>query len=81
MYFFFGIATIYKQGTINRQNRLYIFGAKIVNMNCKIIVVGDLNAAVNILGHYEQNHIALLTVPLDISSVVNKHNLLTNTRS
>ena len=41
-------------------------------MNYKIIVVGDLNAAINILKRYEQNHIAPLTVPLDISSVVNK---------
>ena len=50
-------------------------------MNYIIIVVGDLNAAINILKRYEQNHIALLTAPLDVTSVVNKYNLLTNTCS
>ncbi len=48
-------------------------------MNYIIIVVGDLNAAINILKRYEQkNHIALLTAPLDVTSVVNRYNLLTN---
>ena len=51
---------------------------KKTNMNYIIIVVGDLNAAINILKRYEQNHIALLTAPLDTSNVVNKYNLLTN---
>ena len=60
------------------RNRLYIFRAKKTNMNYIIIVVGDLNAAINILKRYEQNHIALLTAPLDTSNVVNKYNLLTN---
>ena len=41
----------------------------------------DLNAAINILKRYEQNHLALLTAPLDVSSVVNKYNLLINTCS
>ena len=50
-------------------------------MNYIIIVVGDLNAAINILKRYEQNHIVLLTAPLDVTSVVNRYNLLTNTCS
>lgn len=50
-------------------------------MNYIIIVVGDLNAAINILKRYEQNHIALLTAPLGTSNVVNRYNLLTNTCS
>ena len=54
---------------------------KITNINYTIIVVGDLNAAINILKRYEQNHIALLTAPLDVTSVVNRYNLLTNTCS
>ena len=54
---------------------------KKTNMNYIIIVVGDLNATINILKRYEQNHIALLTAPLDVPSVVNRYNLLTNTCS
>ena len=50
-------------------------------MNYIIIVVGDLNATINILKRYEQNHIALLTAPLDVPGVVNRYNLLTNTCS
>lgn len=50
-----------------------------VMLNNSIVIDRDLNAAINILKRYEQNHIALLTVPLDVSSVVNKYNLLTNT--
>lgn len=52
-----------------------------VKLNDSIIIDRDLNAAINILKRYEQNHIALLTAPLDVSSVVNKYNLLTNTCS
>ena len=50
-----------------------------VRLNDSIEIDRDLNAAINILKRYEQNHIALLTVPLDVSGVVNKYNLLTNT--
>lgn len=52
-----------------------------VKLNESIEIDRDLNAAINILKRYEQNHLALLTVPLDISNVVNKYNLLTNTQS
>lgn len=52
-----------------------------VRLNNSIEIDRDLNAAINILKRYEQNHLALLTAPLDISSVVNKYNLLTNTCS
>ena len=52
-----------------------------VRLNDSIEISRDLNAAINILKRYEQNHIALLTAPLDVSSVVNKYNLLTNTCS
>lgn len=52
-----------------------------VQLSDSIVIDRDLNAAINILKRYEQNHIALLTVPLDVSSAVNKHNLLTNTCS
>ena len=52
-----------------------------VRLNDSIEIDRDLNAAINILKRYEQNHLALLTAPLDISSVVNKYNLLTNTCS
>ena len=52
-----------------------------VQLSNSIVIDRDLNAAINILKRYEQNHIALLTVPLDVSNVVNKYNLLTNTCS
>ena len=52
-----------------------------VRLSDSIEIDRDLNAAINILKRYEQNHIALLTAPLDVSSVVNRHNLLTNTCS
>lgn len=54
---------------------------RVVHLSDSIVIDRDLNAAINILKRYEQNHIALLTVPLDVSSVVNTYNLLTNTRS
>ena len=53
---------------------------RVVQLSDSIMLDRDLNAAVNILKRYEQNHIALLTAPLDISSVVNRYNLLTNTK-
>ena len=52
-----------------------------VRLNDSIEIDRDLNAAINILKRYEQNHLALLTAPLDVSSVVNKYNLLINTCS
>lgn len=52
-----------------------------VRLSDSIEIDRDLNAAINILKRYEQNHLALLTAPLDVSSVVNKYNLLTNTCS
>ena len=52
-----------------------------VRLNDSIEIDRDLNAAINILRRYEQNHIALLTAPLNVSSVVNKYNLLINTCS
>lgn len=52
-----------------------------VQLSDSIVIDRDLNAAINILKRYEQNHLALLTAPLDVSSVVNKNNLLTNTGS
>ena len=52
-----------------------------VRLNDSIEIDRDLNAAINILKRYEQNHIALLTAPLNVSSVVNRYNLLTNTCS
>lgn len=54
---------------------------RMVRLNDSIVIDRDLNAAINILKRYEQNHLALLTAPLDISSVVNRYNLLTNTCS
>ena len=54
---------------------------RVVHLSDSIEIDRDLNAAINILKRYEQNHLALLTVPLDVSSVVNKYNLLTNTCS
>ena len=52
-----------------------------VRLSDSIEIDRDLNAAINILKRYEKNHLVLLTAPLDVSSVVNKYNLLTNTRS
>jgi len=52
-----------------------------VRLSDSIVIDRDLNAAINILKRYEQNHLALLTAPLDVSSVVNRYNLLTNTCS
>ena len=52
-----------------------------VKLSDSIEIDRDLNAAINILKRYEQNHLALLTAPLDVSSVVNRYNLLTNTSS
>lgn len=52
-----------------------------VMLSDSIEIDRDLNAAINIMKRYEQNHLALLTAPLDVSSVVNKHNLLTDTCS
>jgi len=52
-----------------------------VQISDSIVIDRDLNAAINILKRYEQNHLALLTAPLDVSSVVNKNNLLINTGS
>lgn len=52
-----------------------------VQLSDSIVIDRDLNAAINILKRYEQNHLALLTAPLDVSSVVNRYNLLTNTCS
>ena len=43
-----------------------------------ILLNRDLNAAINILRRYEQNHIASMTTPLDISDVVVRYNLATN---
>ena len=54
---------------------------RVVQLSDSIVIDRDLNAAINILKRYEQNHLALLTVPLDVSNVVNKYNLLTNTSS
>lgn len=54
---------------------------RVVQLSDSIAIDRDLNAAINILKRYEQNHLALLTAPLDVSSVVNKYNLLTNTCS
>lgn len=54
---------------------------RVVQLSDSIVIDRDLNAAINILKRYEQNHIALLTVPLEVTSVVNKYNLLTNTCS
>ena len=54
---------------------------RMVQLSDSIVIDRDLNAAINILKRYEQNHIALLTAPLDVSSVVNKYNLLANTCS
>ena len=54
---------------------------RVVQLSDSIVIDRDLNAAINILKRYEQNHIALLTAPLDVSSVVNRYNLLTNTCS
>ena len=51
---------------------------RVVQLSDSIAIDRDLNAAINILKRYEQNHIALLTAPLDTSNVVNKYNLLTN---
>lgn len=54
---------------------------RVVQLSDSIVIDRDLNAAINILKRYEQNHLALLTAPLDVSNVVNKYNLLTNTCS
>ena len=54
---------------------------RVVQLSDSIVIDRDLNAAINILKRYEQNHIALLTAPLEVTSVVNKYNLLTNTCS
>lgn len=52
-----------------------------VRLNEFIEIDRDLNASINIMKRYEQNHLALLTAPLDVSSVVNRYNLLANTCS
>lgn len=54
---------------------------RVVKLSDSIEIDRDLNASINILKRYEQNHLALLTVPLDVSNVVNRYNLLTNTRT
>ena len=54
---------------------------RVIHLSDSIVIDRDLNAAINILKRYEQNHLALLTAPLDVSSVVNRYNLLTNTCS
>lgn len=56
-------------------------GDRVVRLNESIAIDRDLNAAVNIMRRYEQNHLALLTAPLDVSDVVRRYNLLSNTCS
>ena len=48
-----------------------------VSLTPEIIIDRDLNAAINIYKRYENNHLALVNEPLDVSSVVSKFNLLT----
>lgn len=48
-----------------------------VSLNNLITIDRDLNAAINIYKRYENNHLALVNEPLDVSSVVNRYNLLT----
>lgn len=51
-------------------------GDREVFLTDKIKIDRDLNACINIYKRYEQNHLALMTEPLDISDVVAKFNLL-----
>ena len=52
-----------------------------VKLSDSIEIDRDLNAAINILKRYEQNHLALVTEPLNVFNVVNKYNLLTKPSS
>ena len=47
-----------------------------VILNESITIDRDLNAAINIYKRYEDNHLALVNEPLDVSNVINKYNLL-----
>jgi IS605 OrfB family transposase len=51
---------------------------RIVRLDANTMIDRDLNAAINIMRRYEQNHLALMTTPLDVSDVVSKHNLDAN---
>lgn len=54
---------------------------RVVKLDESILIDRDLNAAINIMRRYEQNHLALLTAPLDIPNVVRRYNLLSNTKT
>jgi IS605 OrfB family transposase len=47
-----------------------------VKLNDDIEIDRDLNASINILERYFNNHLAVMTQPLDKSSVIQKFNLL-----
>lgn len=49
-----------------------------VKLNDNVEIDRDLNAAINILKRYQDNHLALMAEPLDISGVVSRFNLLAN---
>jgi len=44
-------------------------------LNDNTLIDRDLNSAINIMRRYEHNHIALVTMPLDVSNVVASNNL------
>jgi len=47
-----------------------------VQLSKEIIIDRDLNSAINIYNRWYNNHLAALTPPLDLSSVLTKNNLL-----
>ena len=44
-------------------------------LNDNTLIDRDLNSAINIMRRYEHNHLALVTMPLDVSNVVASNNL------
>ena len=49
-----------------------------VKLSDNVEIDRDLNAAINILKRYQDNHLALMAEPLDVSGVVSRFNLLAN---
>ena len=50
-----------------------------VKLNDNIEIDRDLNSAINILNRYFNNHLASMTEPLDITSVIQNFNILNKT--
>ena len=51
-------------------------GDRTVKLKEGVEIDRDLNAAINILNRYFNNHLASMTEPLDLSNVIHKFNLV-----